>query len=300
MSKRNETTKCETDERTSPRCGDCRKEHGGEDGLNRTTARRCLKAVVPLLCAAILFTLGCSAKADEPKTPSSPAANVSEVATQSAVEAAIQTASVEGKYTFLVFYQQDDSASDSMKQVAAQAQQELAEKANVVYVDSSDQGKQALMAEIGIDQSNVPITIVVAPNGAILSGFPKEVTIEDLRDAFVSPQMADIEKTMQDGKLVFLYIANPGMKYYAENLTIIQATAARDYPDSSRIIEVDPENAGQADVVKACKIKTPVSVTDLLILNGGYIVGELPGKLDQETLVSTITKGCSGGSCCPK
>ena len=252
-----------------------------------------------LCCLLLLFTSGCSGISEAQKSQSSPAANITEVGTQSAAETAIQIAGEENKYLFLIFYKQGDSKSEEMKQVADQAQKEIAEKANVVYIDSSDDSEQALMRKIGIDESIVPITVVIAPNGAIVIGFAQEVSIQDLQNSFVSPKMAEILKTMQDGKLVFLYVANPGMEYYEENLTTIQETAEGDFPDSSRIVEVDPGDAGASDVIKRCKIEVPVSETNLLILNGGYIMGTLAGKIDKQALLEASTAACSGGSCCP-
>ena len=265
----------------------------------RTIMRKYITVGLILSCVAILFTTGCSGISEAQTNQSSPSVNIPKVETQSAAEMAIQKATEGNKYLFLVFYKQSDPKSEEMKQVAAQAQKEVSARANVAYIDVADESEQALIEKYGIDQAPIPITLVMAPNGAIVTGFPEKVSMEDLQHAFVSPKMAEIIKATQDQKLVYLYIANPSIKYYKENLTTIQEAAETDLSGSARVIEVDPEDKEEAALIEQCKVEVPVNETNLLIVNGGYIVGRLTGKIDKQTLLQTTISGCGGGSCCP-
>jgi len=250
-------------------------------------------------CVALLFTTGCSGVSEGQTSQGISAVNITEFGLQSAAEMAIQTANEENKYLFLVFYKQSDPKSEEMKQVVAEAQKEISARANVVYIDVADESEQTLIKKYGIDQSPVPVTVVMASTGAIVNGFPETVSIEDLQNAFVSPKMAEILKATQEGKLIYLYIANPGMEYYGENLSIIQEIAETDLRDFAWTIEVDPEDRGESDLIERCKIEVPLNETNLLILNDGYIVGKLTGKIDKQTLLETSISACGGGSCCP-
>jgi hypothetical protein len=283
------------------------------------TMHKYISIALILFCAAIFFTVGCSssgASKEQSSQSNPPASTVSaqtqskaevsivkavsaELESQSKAEIAIGEASKENRYLYLVFYKQNDPKSEEMKQAVAQAQKEVSAKADVAYVDFVDKSEQALLGKWGIDESLIPITLVIAPNGAIVKGFSGQVTSDNLTKAFVSPKMAEIIKATQDQKLIYLYVANLSLKYYKENLATIQATADTDFKGSVQIIEVDPQDKGEATLIEQCKVNIPVNEPNLLILNGGYIVGRLTGNIDRQTLVQTTTSGCSGGSCCP-
>jgi hypothetical protein len=271
-----------------------------------------------LFCAAILFTVGCSSSgaSEEQSSQSNSSVGIlggqtqsgveassveavsAEQETQSKAEIAIGEASKENRYLFLVFYKQNDPKSEEMKQVAAQAQEEVSARADVVYIDVADISEQALIDKYAIATAPNPITLVMAPNGAIVDGFPEQVTTDDLKNAFVSPKMAEIIKATQDKYVIYLYIANPGMPYYEENLATVQTVIKKDLIGSIKIITVDPADKGEATLIEQCKVSIPVMETNLLIVSSGYIVGKITGKIDRQTLAQTTVSGCSGSGCC--
>lgn len=273
-----------------------------------------------LFYAGILFTIGCSESPSEQKsqsdlsakTPGSDAmkthspegtkAKKNPGHVKQSAEMAIERAGKENKYLFLVFYKKGDQKSKEMQQVVAQAQKELSGKANFVHIDVADQNEQATIRKYGIDRSPIPITLVMAPNGAIVTGFPEKVNEDQLRNAFVSPKMAEIVKVMQDRKLVYLYIANRSMKYYRKNLALLQETARVDLQGQAKVVEVNPEDKKEGSLLKQCRVETPVKEPSLFILNGGRIVGQLAGEFVKQVLLARTISGCgvgSGGSCCP-
>jgi len=211
----------------------------------------------------------------------------------------IQEASKVNKYTFLVFYKQNDTLSETMRQIVATFQKEVASRADAAYVDIANLTEKTLMDKYQISRAPTPITLVIAPNNAVVKAFPETVTQDKLRTAFVSPKVAEILKSTQNQKLVFLYIANSTFNYYKENLSIIQDTIRTDYKTTAEIIEVNPADPNEADLLTKCKITVPVMETNLLIINGGSIVGRLLGKFDKPTLQTTTNSSCSGGSCGP-
>lgn len=250
-------------------------------------------------CAAVLFAAGCSSRASEDQSGQGNSQAATVTGAESAAEMAIGEASEGNRYIYLVFYKQNDSRSEEMKQVAAQAQQQVSAKADVAYIDVADESEKALIEKCGIDQASIPIVLVMAPNGAIVAGFPETVTSDDLTNAFVSPKTAEIIKATQDQKVIYLYVANTGMMYYQENLGTIQATAAKYIKEGySQITVVDPDDKGEAALLEQCRVSTPVSEPNLLILYRGYIVGTLTGEIDEQTLLQTTQGGCGGGGCC--
>ena len=269
--------------------------------LGWMTVHKNIGIALVLFCAAILYTVGCSsseASKEQSGQSNLPTGTVS-AETQSKAETAIGEASRQNRYIYLVFYNLNDPKSEEMKQFAAQVQKEVSARADVVYIDVADESEKALIDKWGIATAPPPITLVMAPNGAVVAGFPKGVTTDDLKDAFVSPKTAEIFKAIQDKYVIYLYVANPGMAYYTENLATMQTVITKDLKGSLRIVTVDPADKGEATLLEQCGVSTPVMETKLLIVSSGYIVGQMAGKIDRQTLAKTTVSGCSGGSCCP-
>jgi hypothetical protein len=289
-----------------------KQEQENKSIFGRMTMHKYINIALLLFCAAILFTVGCSSseaskeQSDWSNLPigtlssqsNLPTGTVS-AQTQSKAEIAIGEASKENRYLYLVFYKQNDPKSEEMKQVAAQAQKEVSARADVVYIDVADESEKALIEKYGIAAAPPPITLVMAPNGAIVAGFTEGVTTDALKNAFVSPKMAEIIKATQDNSVIYLYIANPGMPYYKENLATVQTVITKDLIGSIRIITVDPADKGEATLLEQCKVSITATETHLLIVASGYIVGKITGKIDRQTLAQATVSGCSGGSCCP-
>jgi hypothetical protein len=287
-----------------------KEEQGNKSIRGWLTGHRGIGIALVLFCAAILCTVGCSSGASEEQNDWSnlpigtlsgqsnlPTGTVS-AETQSKAEIAIGEASRENKYIYLVFYKQNDPKSEEMKQVAAQAQKEVSARADVAYIDVADESEKALIEKYGIATAPPPVTLVMAPNGAIVDGFAEQVSPDALKNAFVSPKMAEVIKAIQDKYVIYLYIANPGMTYYTENLATIQTVMTKDLKGSLRIITVDPADKGEASLLEQCKVSIPVMEPNLLIVNSGYIVGNMTGKIDRQALATATLSGCSGSGCC--
>ena len=294
-----------------------KQEQENKSIFGRMTMHKYINIALLLFCAAILCTVGCSSGASEEQNnqsnpsvdilsgqtqsvvePSSVEAVSAEQEGQSKAEMAIAEASKENRYLYLVFYKQNDPKSEEMKQVVAQAQEEVSARADVVYIDVADESEKALIEKYGIAAAPPPITLVMAPNGAIVTGFVEQVSPDELKNAFVSPKMAEIIKATQDKYVIYLYIANPGMPYYEENLATVQTVIKKDLIGSIKIITVDPADKGEASLLEQCKVSIPATETHLLIVASGYIVGKITGKIDRQTLAQTTVSGCSGSGCC--
>ncbi|MDD5528615.1 MAG: hypothetical protein PHX21_01135 [bacterium] len=270
-------------------------------------------AALFLFCVVVLPNTGCSDSPKNDKSQSNLSANTIDTkkaynsegmgtgtnpgSDKESPNIAIEKASKENKYLFLVFYKQDDQKSEKMKQVVAQVERELSGKANFTRIDISNPNAQATIQKYGIDRAPIPITLVMAPNGAVVTGFPDTVNNDLLRNAFVSPKTTEIIKSVQDRKLAYLYIANRGMKYYKANLDLLKETAKVDLQGAANIIEVDPKSEEESSLLKQCGVDASTKEATVLILNCGSVVGNLTGKFVKQILLSRTMSGCSGGSC---
>ena len=80
------------------------------------------------------------------------------------------------------------------------------DQAVVAYAQVGQPAEQALVAKYDVSRAPMPLTVVVAPNGAMTGMFAQKVTAEKLGEAIVTPTMMFTMKNLQDGKLVLVTV----------------------------------------------------------------------------------------------
>ena len=124
----------------------------------------------------------------------------------SKAQALIEQATKDSKYTFLMFYKTTDAASNAMSATLKEALAEKSEQAVVAYVQVGNPAEQELVTKYDVSRAPMPMTIAVAPNGAMTGMFAQRVTAEKLGDAFVTPTMMFTMKNLQENNLVLVTV----------------------------------------------------------------------------------------------
>ena len=104
----------------------------------------------------------------------------------SPAETAIQAAAKQDRYAIVTFYKQKNAASTKMLADAKKLQSKYSNRTNFVRVDVDNKTHQNVVSQYGVNRSPVPLTLVIAPNGAVTAGYPTEIKKTDISDAFVS------------------------------------------------------------------------------------------------------------------
>lgn len=209
---------------------------------------------------------------------------------QSTLDASAQT----GKFTFIVFYREDSDAARNMFQVA-RTEAARADRATAVAARLDDPAEQALVEKFGVGRAPMPMTIVVAPNGAVTGLFPKTLTAERIETAIVAPTMMECMKHLQDGKLVFVCLTRAEKAPVPSGVQALQ----RDPHFKERIatvaLRVDDrreERLVQQMKLDAQSVNGPYAV---LIAPPGVLVGHFDAQASAEHIAAAIAKA---GQCC--
>jgi len=211
--------------------------------------------------------------------------------------AALERAATAGKYLLLLFYRNDDDSTRAMKKVIASAAAKLASKANSITVNVADDAEKDIVAKFGVDRAPMPLTLVVAPTGAITGGFPGKVTEEQLSGAFVSPGLASCLKALQAGKLVLLCVQNSSTRSNDVALQGVQAFKAdARYAQFTEVVNLDPIDTAEAKFLAQIKIDpaTPVAVTAFMAPPGA-VIAKYNGATDKNVMIAALTAATSGG-----
>jgi len=219
----------------------------------------------------------------------------------SPAERTIERAGKESKYTFLLFYRLNEPADKKMKDTFARAGARLKAKAAFIPVDASSRVEKGLIAKYRVDQAPKPLTLVIAPNGAIVQAFTKPVEEKALADAFVSPKVAEVSKALQGRKLVALCLQGAGTKHNAES-----RQAAQQFVGDSRLggqallVTADPSK--EPDLLKRCGIRSlPTESTIVMLLPPGQLVASVTGSTTKDDLLAKLQAGMAacGSGCGP-
>lgn len=214
---------------------------------------------------------------------------------------AIAAASRQNQYSIVTFYKKNDAASTKMLADAKKLQSKYAKQTDLVPVDVGSKANQDVISRYGADRSPIPLTIVIAPNGAVTAGYPTEIKKMDLSSAFVSHGMAEVMKAMQDGKLAAVCFQNSKTKHNSESLAAANGLNKQaKFRGVVEVIKVDPSDAGEAKLVKACKADDDAASAQLAIIAPpGKLVGKFSGATTSESVAASLMKslggGCAGG-----
>ncbi len=127
-------------------------------------------------------------------------------ASPSRAEQQIGQAAAEQKYAFIVFYKKNDAATQAVVNTLAQGIASRKDRAVVVYVNVADPAEKALVDKHKTGRAPMPLTLAVAPNGAITGIFAQKLEVKHVDASFVTPTTADCMKSLQDGKAVLLCV----------------------------------------------------------------------------------------------
>ena len=239
--------------------------------------------------AAIIISVACSA-------PGAKAA-----AKKSPTETAIQAAAKQNRYAIVTFYKKNDAASTKMLTEAKKLQAKYSSRASFVSADVGNSIHQGIISRYGVNRSPVPLTLVIAPNGAVTAGYPNEIKQTDLSDAFVSSRMADVLKVLQSGKLAAICVQNSKTKHNQESLDAAKGLRSdKRLADLVGIVTVDPSDKAESKFMSLCKVDANSPNAQLVVIvPPGKIVGKFDGAISKDTVLASVMKSCSSGSCGP-
>lgn len=243
--------------------------------------------------------------AAEKKDDAAPVKKPAAPANQKTATTLMEEAAKANKYLFGFFWKTENDQTTAMKKVFEDAVAKVSDRATAAIVQITDPAEKEIVKKFGLDRAPMPLALAIAPNGAIMGGFPSEFTEEALVNAFGSPSTEKCMKSLQDGKLVFLCVQNASTTLNAEALQGVQDFKAEaQYANVTEIVKLDPADSAEASFLSDLKIdpQTKVAVTAFLAPPGA-VIAEFEGATKKDELIAALVKassGCGpGGSCGP-
>ena len=225
--------------------------------------------------------------------------------TERSVAEQLAAAQKAGQTVFLVVKEPAARKVADMQKVALEAQRRTPGSV-VVELDRSLKQNRPLVKRYGLAGSRLPITLILAHNGAPAGGVALgDKTLERLLGLVPSPRKAETLLALFERKAVFVIVARPGMAEEAAVLAACRNAAAelkgKGPTEKAAVVQVnldDPSEKAYLDVLGADPKATQVA-THVYGLSGQK-TGVLKGTPKTTDLVGAATKKaecCPGGKC---
>lgn len=222
--------------------------------------------------------------------------------------AALYKASAANRYLFVFFHSGQNQQTDAMFAVLQSALAKVPGRGESVSVNITDPLDQEMVKGYGVDRAPMPLILVLAPNGAIMGGFPTKVEEAQLLGAFGTPGMEQTMKLLQDRRLVFVCVQNrTTQQNEAAMYGINELRADPQIGGAVFLVLVDPADPNEGRFLAQLQVDPNLNVAQTVMLAPpGAAMGKFMGGTTKTMLLSKLQAsggcgpgGCAGGKCGP-
>ena len=204
------------------------------------------------------------------------------------------TTKTSSQFQFILFYKQNDAATQQMSGVLKTAVERHSGQATYTQVNLADPTSKPVADRYGVSRAPMPMVLCVAANGAVTGAFPRQLDEQGIERAMVTPAMTDVVKTLQDKKLVVVHFkpaANTPVPIGAVEFMADPAFQAK-----TKLIEVVAGDPTEARFFTDLEVNTKGEVPALLVLAPpGVLVGKFPATVTKDQIGEKVH---AAGQCC--
>lgn len=217
-------------------------------------------------------------------------------------KSAMDEASAAGQFLCLIFFSTQDASPDGLITSIETFKKTSPNRVIVYKANLSDTVNQGIAGKYGVQRGNLPILLVIAPNGAITGGYPQTVTADQLKQSLgVSDLMLKVMKPLQEQKVALVALQNKSTKLNNESWQGVNDLANdTTYKKFVAPIKADPSAVGSQEFIKQCQLIAPLTeATVVVLLPPGRIAKVLTGKTTKADILKSLScgSGCGSGGC---
>jgi hypothetical protein len=240
-----------------------------------------------LLLTGLIVAIGSSASyAQRPAAAKTAGSNA---------ELAMQAAAEQGKFAFLLFHRTDDAATSQMAEQLTQGVGGRQDQALMAYVNVAEPAEKAIIEKLGVSRTPLPLTLAIAPNGAITGVFVQKLGAASVDQAIVSPAMMASMKSLQEGKIVVVCVHEsrevgvPG--------AVTQIKKDPHYANRTTTVSLLAADPAEAKFLSNMKIKAAAvqGVTMVVLAPPGVLVDKFDATATGSQISAALAKA---GKCC--
>lgn len=214
--------------------------------------------------------------------------------TASKAQTTLSQAAEQGKYTFILFYKANDAATTAMNTTLQTALAKYKGAATFTFVYVADPNEQELVKKYDVARAPMPMTLAIAPNGALTGMFPQKMEATHVDSSFVTPTMMQAMKALQENKLVFVTVQG--------NVAATEPVALREFASdphfNTRMVSLtaNASDPAEAKFMAEMEVDPRSPATQLsLLAPPGVLVGKFASNTPMKTIAAALAEA---GKCC--
>lgn len=222
----------------------------------------------------------------------SSAQNVPQAASLSKAETSRASAAKQNKYTFIMFWKDQDATTKSMW---SSLQQNLADKssASVVAVNTGDPKERKIVEQYGVSRAPMPLTLAVAPNGAVTGSYVKQINADYIQQAFVSPAKSQCMLNLQSRRMVLLCVSPSDKTGIPKGVQDFKSIPC--YQNTVEVITVSQSESVERDFLNEMSVPPSQNTSVVFMAPPGVMVGKFNNSVTSQQLIAELKK--AGKSC---
>lgn len=234
------------------------------------------------------------------QTPSSVPAPLAALPDTNKGMAALQRANAANRYLFILFHNAPDEHTDAMWNVIQSAMAKSGRRAESIAINILDPNEKPVVDYFNVSRAPMPLALSIAPNGAVMGGFPTTFTEAQILQSFGTPAMENAMKALQAQKLVLLCIHNQATQ--SNEAAMVGVNEVKTDPQLGPITEtvfLDPANPAEGRFLSQLQIDPKVTVAQtVFMVPPGSVAGKFMGGTTKTMLLSKLQTACGPGGVC--
>lgn len=217
------------------------------------------------------------------------------------IAAAWKRAANENKHVVVLVYRADDADAqvlnvrtrlDKLATEPAWRKKALFVMLDLAHPAAAD---KEFIDEYGLQFAPLPLTLLFAPNGALVKHFAQRpYTDKQLAAAFAGPVRAEAMKALQDGKTVLVFVPGKDKKQNAGTLTVAREAVRDRQLGGAALITVDPSRTAAKDLFDYYSLHASVTeATVYYLFPPSRYGGQVVAPADADDLVDAVLQSLS-------
>jgi hypothetical protein len=211
------------------------------------------------------------------------------------VATAVPAAKPVPKFTFILFWKEDNAATKAMAETLKRAVAERSRRAEWTSVNITDGSQRPIVDRYHVERAPMPMVLCVAPNGVVTGGAPRQINEAAIEKMLVTPAMTEVTKALQDKRIVVIHLKrDPGAALPAGAAGF---AADPSFKDRTAILNIGLDDPEESRFVKEMDFK-PGELSDSMIVvlaPPGVLVGKYQSSVAMELIASDLH---AAGKCC--
>jgi hypothetical protein len=194
---------------------------------------------------------------------------------------------------YIMFYRQNDAPTQAMHTAVKAHCDALGDRATWLNVNVTNSTEAALIAKYDATRSPMPTLVSVAPNGAVAGVYPLQVDATQLSRSVLTPQYAEMVKTMQDKKVAVVCLQPASGGFVPQGVQTFLSTPA--FQQQTQLINVNAADPAEAEFFARMKVQQNIaSPVVMMFAPPGVHLGTYNAQVNGATLAAKVH---ASGSC---